>query len=400
MRYKKPKSILENLPTKTEAMRSLFENWIPNLVGTELVRLQDANERILAKDIYSKNTFPVYRSASMDGIAVCYDALKTANTTLWIRDQDYCMADTGDDFPEPFDTVIRIEVVRFLDNGGLEIDMDMVGPIERGQCIGLSGSRLKKDELLIKAGAQLTPLQINLLGMGGYVSVPVMRKPRVIYIPTGSELTSIGVIPKRNKNIESNGIMVKQLAEKWGADIVCYPICEDIQSDLSQILDEAIAEGDIVLINGGSSKGSEDFNSSMIENQADFFQHHVRCAPGFPVGIGLIENTPVINIPGPPTATFTVMQWCVRPLIYKANNIDPPIRHTTQARITSELQGSDYMEFYDYAYIEERDGELWITPFDKKMRAAYTMGNCNAFIVLQPNTTYKVGDFIEAEWIE
>lgn len=228
----------------------------------------------------------------------------------------------------------------------------------------------------------------------------VTRKPRLGYIPTGSELTPIGVIPKRNKNIESNGIMVKQLAESWGADIICYPICEDIQSDLSQILDEAMEIGDVVLINGGSSKGSEDFNSKMIEERASFFQHHVRCAPGYPVGIGLIANTPVINIPGPPTATFAVMQWCVRLLIYKAIGIVPPVRHTTLAHITNDLQGSDCMEFYDYAYIEECDGELWITPFDKKMRTAQTMGICNAFIVLQPNTFYKTGDLIEAEWIE
>ncbi len=400
MHYRKSKQLIEQFPPKQEALDELLRAWTPTCdQEREYVTIQKAEHRILAQDMYSKHALPVYRSANMDGIAVCYDQLENADFSTWEEGVHYCMADTGDDFPEPFDTVLRIEAVEFLEQGGIQLNMDMLVPIEKNQCVSHSGSKVKAEELLVKKGTQLNIMQLNLLAMGGYLELPVVRKPRVAYIPTGSELVSIGLPVKRGENVESNGVMVQALIEKWGAEAIIYPICKDIQTDLALMMQDAMKQADIVLINGGSSKGSEDYNSRMIEEQASFFQHHVRCAPGFPIGMGLINNQPVINMPGPPTATFAVMHWCIQALICHALGIEMPEKGTTFARLSEALIGSDAMEFYDCAYIEKKDGELWITPFDKKERTAATLGVMNAYIVLKPGTKYQVGDWIEAHWI-
>ncbi len=99
--------------------------------------------------------------------------------------------------------------------------------------------------------------------------VAVCRKPRVAFIPTGSELVPAGCSVKRGQTIDGNSPMVKHLLVEYGTDPVMFPIVEDDPDKLREALDRALGSCDAVIVNGGSAVGSEDFNVRIIEERRD-----------------------------------------------------------------------------------------------------------------------------------
>ncbi|HHY28421.1 MAG TPA: molybdopterin molybdotransferase MoeA, partial [Desulfitobacterium dehalogenans] len=316
----------KHLPvTRAEALELLFGAWNPENEG-EWVSLQDALGRVTAKPLYSRNTMPVYRISQVDGIAVRSDDFRDGlpDTSGWVKGVDYVQADTGDDFPDEFDTVIPVEEIYYDSEGRLALAKGL--PFKKGDCVGAAGTAVRQGDLIVEAHVRLTPLHLTMLALGGIYHLEVIRKPQVIYIPTGSELIHAGIKPERGQTIESNSLMVSALLRQWGADVTCYPIIKDKPEELAEALDKALKAADLVLINGGSSKGAEDFNTALLEKKAGLFRHGIKAIPGRPVGIATISGKPVINMPGPTFATFLAMDWCVSGLVHHYYRLPAPQR--------------------------------------------------------------------------
>lgn len=389
---------MKNLPTREEILREFFNHWIIQR-AEEYISLDKAVGRVISEDIYSKNTLPVNRSSKMDGICVKYFDLEKnlSKTENWIKGKDYSMADTGDDFPEEFDTVIPIENIEFFENKGITINLPK--DLHFKSNINEAGSNVEKGELLLSGNSVVNSFHLNLIASGGHNFIKVYKKPIVTYIPTGSELIYPTIPPSRGDNIESNGIMVKELVNQFGGEFIQSPICKDIKNDLETILKESLKYSDIVLINGGSSKGSEDFNTKIIENQSSFFQHYVKSVPGFPIGIGLIDNKPVINIPGPPMATIAVMNWCVKPLIENFINNISNIKNIAYGNISEDINAPENLDYHIRLRVIEKDNNLIVHPLKGNLRNSQVMASCNAIAILKSGKHYKKGDLIRFRWI-
>ena len=160
---------------------------------------------------------------------------------------------------------------------------------------------------------------------GGITEVPVIRRPRVGYIPTGSELVPPGTVPKRGQNIDSNSALVKGLLELYGAEPVMYEIVSDDKELLSAALNRAIAETDVVLMSGGSSKGEEDYTTRLFEEHGALLTHWVKAVPGRPMSVAFDRSTgtPLINLSGPPAACLNGMLWCVNAVVGKLTGRAP-----------------------------------------------------------------------------
>ena len=87
----------------------------------------------------------------------------------------------------------------------------------------------------------------------------VYRKPRVAFLPTGSELVPLGAPVGRGQNIDSNSVLAQAMLTEMGAEPLCYPIVPDQPEALAEALEQALQAADVVLLNGGSSKGAEDY---------------------------------------------------------------------------------------------------------------------------------------------
>ena len=93
-----------------------------------------------------------------------------------------------------------------------------------------------------------------------------------------------------------------------------------------------------MLINGGSSRGEEDYNSRLLERRGSFFRHGVKAVPGRPVGFAIVDGKPVVNVPGPVAAAYLAQHWCLSALICHWYGLPDPIYPKVTARLEQPMK--------------------------------------------------------------
>jgi molybdopterin molybdotransferase/putative molybdopterin biosynthesis protein len=309
----------------------------------EIIETSDAYNRILGEDTYAQFDIPVVRASAMDGVGVKSAMFENglADTSSWVLGSDFIRADTGDDFDDAFDTVIAIESVSLTD-GKLKINEDV--SVQAGMNVRRAGSSFQKGDLLAKKYTRLTPSDQSALISGGVNEIKVVRKPKVAFIPTGSELVSAGTIPGRGQVVDSNSILVKGMLEEMGAEALIGSIVKDDYALLEEALDQALLRADIVILNGGSSKGDEDFNARLLKQKGEVICHGVAAAPGKPMCVAMLGNIPVVNVPGPPLAAFYGTNWLIRRLVTEWLSQPLGQSQTIMVRLTEDINVSSSME--------------------------------------------------------
>ena len=381
--------------TRDEALHELISRW--DMTGkTETIALSDALGRICAHDVCANYDLPRCRVAALDGIAVRSEdfASGAPDTSQWTLGNEYVLADTGDDFPDGYDTVISAENIERNADGSVVINdaYDFVA----GACVRKAATLMAEGDVICKQYEKITPERISLLASAGYVMVDVIAKPVVGFIPTGTELIEAGNIPVRGENVDSNSYLFGAYAQLWGANFLRHDIVLDDKQKLSDALDWAIDAADIIIINGGSSRGSEDFNSYLLQEKSTFFKHGVKTVPGRPVGFAVINGKPVVNIPGPVNAASIAADWLLKGLIHAFLHQDTPQRVSVEAKLDHNVwtkPGCEKVEKVVLSY--DKEGTLIASPAPNKLVDSMRMVNGVAY--LDYPVEYVAGDMLEVE---
>ena len=316
--------IMDGFPSKEEALADFFAAWEPPATQVEYVPLDEAVGRVLDRDLVSEVNIPVVRASAFDGIAVKSAAFRAGipDTSDWRPGIDYVRADTGDDFPDDYDAVIMIEKAAIQPDGSVVLDNDVDG--SQGAGVRPAGSTIRVGDALMRGGLVIRPTDLAALAMGGVSMVPVRRKPRIAFIPTGSELVPAGIKPRRGQNIDTNSLMVKHLLVEFGAEPILFPIVADDPDELRKAFDRALSVADAVVVNGGSALGAEDFNVRMIEGRGHVVHHYIAAVPGRPLMMAVADGKPVVDLPGPTLAAYYGSQWCLQAIA--ARMLGVPVR--------------------------------------------------------------------------
>lgn len=376
------------MPNRKEALEMYFQAWQP-VLQEEKVPLSEAVGRTLSRDLTSLVTLPMFRVSGMDGIAVNSKNFEHGipDTTAWKEGEDYQRADTGDDFPDRYDAVIMIEQVDLHEDGSVSLRCPK--SVEAGACTRPAGSTIKEGDLLVKAGTVIRPMDLAALAVGNQTEIPVWKKPVVAMIPTGSELIAPGTVPKRGDNIDTNSVMVSAMMKEMGADVVTYPIVRDDRELLTQTLEDALAKADIVVINGGSSKGGEDFNVHLLKEKGTVICHNVSAVPGRPISLALIQNKPVINLPGPTLAAYFAADWCLRAVLNRCLGHEETRPHTVKGTLMEPIdKGAPVEILHRINAVYKEDGTVELYPIP--------MRGSNTAMLLSSNAQYVTGLFEKA----
>jgi putative molybdopterin biosynthesis protein len=195
------------------------------------------------------------------------------------------------------------------------------------------GEDIVATELLFARNHRITPYSIGALLSGGILSVQVRKKPKVLIIPTGSELvdcssTQIEAM-KPGQVLETNSVVLGKLVEAWGGKYERHEMILDDLETMTQIVQRAcLGDADIILMVGGSSAGSEDFSRAVIQNIGEVLVHGVTIMPGKPVIMGVVNRKPVFGIPGYPVSAIVAYEQLVGPLICSMIGQPEPQRQT------------------------------------------------------------------------
>ena len=315
----------------------------------EIIPSVKALGRITAAPVFARYSSPFYHSAAMDGYAVRFAETLTASepspSALKIGVQAIPV-DTGDPMPDGFDAVIMIEDVN-RSEGSIEI----YAPVTPYQNVRPIGEDIVATELIVSENHVLRPVDIGALLASGHIEIDVTRRPKISIIPTGTELIEPENVKERApvppEIIEYNSAMLSGLASELGAETTVYPIIKDEFEKIKEAISEASLKSDLVMVNAGSGRGSEDYTSAAIAELGELLINSVMIKPGKPFIAGIVNNTPVFGIPGYPVSAFVTFHLFVRPVIERLCSLvikkDDIISATLSRQISSPLGVDEFV---------------------------------------------------------
>ena len=361
------RNIYLKMKTLKEARDILFQTFsnLPSL-PTEEISVPDAVDRVLAKSVSARLSSPNFHLAAMDGLAV--KAEITFGTTAaapkeLIVGRDAFYVNTGHVLPENADAVIMVENVNELDEGRIEIE----APAFPWQNVRRVGEDIVATELLFPQNHVVTPYCVGALLSGGVFTVTVKAKPKVLIIPTGSELVDWRKLElddfKPGQVLETNSYVLGKLIEKCGATFTRHQMVVDDVEKIKQAVTAALKDDyQLILILGGSSAGSKDFANTAIVDLGKIRVHGVTIMPGKPVVIGTVEDKPVFGIPGYPVSAIIAFEQFVQPLIYALLGQPEPVKETIDVQPTKKIASKLGVEEFVRVKLGEVGGRIVATP--------------------------------------
>ncbi len=355
------------------------------VTGRERIALTDGDDRVLAETVTAERSVPHYERAAMDGYAVQAsdthgasghspailaidsttpidaptadnddaagppagpdeapstngegDAESGSNRATRVEPGAAVRVHTGSALPDGADAVVMIEDVTELpDVGELEVD----DAVAVGENVAPVGEDVEAGTTLYEPGHRLRPSDLGLLRSAGIEQVTVARRPSVAVLPTGEELVTPDEEPAPGQVVETNGLTVASLVERWGGlDDYRAPVTDD-ESRLRAAIEGAL-DHDVVVTTGGSSVGERDLLPEVVADLGEVLVHGVALKPGHPVCLGIIEETPVLALPGYPVACLVNAVQFLRPtlswLVGEPVSDHPTVAATLDRKIPSE----------------------------------------------------------------
>ncbi|MGH7433444.1 MAG: molybdopterin biosynthesis protein [Candidatus Methylomirabilales bacterium] len=302
----------------------------------ELVSVDAALGRVTARPVWAVLSNPHYNAAAMDGIVVRAEDTRAASETAPVRlraREQFQWVDTGDPILAPFNAVIMLEHLYPVSDEEIEIHAS-VPPWHHVRAMG---EDMVATELILPEGHTLTPADLGAIAGCGLGAVEVRQRPRVAVIPTGSELVPPGRAVKPGEIIEFNSLMLCGMVREWGGEANRTGIVPDDFPAIRAAVEEAVATHDVVVINAGSSAGSEDFTAAIVRELGELLVHGIAIRPGHPVVLGIVRGRPVIGIPGYPVSAVITCDLLVKPVLYRLEGRAVPGRPTLTATITRKI---------------------------------------------------------------
>ncbi len=161
---------------------------------------------------------------------------------------------------------------------------------------------------------------------------------------------------------------------------------------------EAARIADIVILNAGSSAGTEDYTVHVIGELGQVFTHGVATRPGKPSITGVVEGTPVIGVPGYPVSAYLSLEWFARPLVYHYYGLIEPKRAELPVklgrRVVSDVGADDFVRM-TIGYIH---GAYVANPLTRAAGVTMSMVRADGMLRIPAgHMGYEQGEVVELE---
>jgi putative molybdopterin biosynthesis protein len=389
---------IDNTPLE-EALRIWRERLVSGNVrplSGESIKVQDALGRVTAEAVIAKLSSPFYHSSAMDGYAVrfidTFGASEASPKRLRIGGEAVYV-DTGDPLPDGFNAVVMIEDVNVSEanvSDGSKQDaavdpenkgsIEIIEPVAPWQNVRVIGEDIVCTELILPENHKIRPVDIGAVISGGYVDIRVRRKPTVVIVPTGSELVEPGTELHKGDIIEYNSRVLASLVSEWGGETVRFaPVGDDVEH-IKRAIRDGCMQGDLVVINAGSSAGSEDYTARAISELGEVMLHGINIKPGKPVILGWVKDRPVLGIPGYPVSAYITFTLFAKELIYRLQGFEMPRPQFIMARLSRQVASSLGQEEFLRVKVGKVGGKLIATPVSRGAGVLMSLVRADGFV--------------------
>ena len=369
-----------------EARKIFLDHWeLETFLSGETVPSVEAAGRVTAAPVFARFSTPTFHSAAMDGIAV--RAERTFGATLdspmqLELESEVHWINTGQPMPPGTDAVIMVENIHQIDDQRVEIQAAAFP----WQHVRKVGEDIVATELLLPQNHSITAYDIGALLAAGILELEVKRRPRAMIIPTGGELLEAESLRDADlvpvgKIVEFNSWVLLNMIRQWGGLCDRHPTIPDDPDRLRQVLLEGLAGNyDLIIINAGSSAGSEDHTTNLIAELGKVLVHGVAIMPGKPTVLGEIQGKPVVGNPGYPVSAVISMEQFVRPLLYRMQGLDEPESEQVDAYPSQKLPSKLGVEEFLRVNLGRVGDRLVATPLPRGAGSITSLSQATGFL--------------------
>jgi len=379
--------------TPLASARAELADRIVPIQDDERIELGLADGRVLAESVAAERDVPAHRRAAMDGYAIHSDDAAGATDRSPVvleaigaeEHRDELPAEHPDDPPEEHpddppeehpDQVAASATARRVHTGSaVPADADAVVPIEHvtalgerieltapvapGENVAPVGEDVQGGQPLYEPGHRLRPSDLGLLKAAGIDRVAVRRRPTVGVVPTGEELVQHD--PGPGQAVETNGLTVSRLVDRWGARAEYRNVVSDDVDALRAAIQRDLTK-DVIVTTGGTSVGERDLLPEVVADLGEVLVHGVALQPGHPVAIGIVEETPVLCLPGYPVSCIVTAVQLLRPALHRLVGTEPEQPPTQPATLTRKLESEPGTRTYARVELDTEDGQTVARP--------------------------------------
>lgn len=379
----------------------------------EWVPLRNSLERFIAEDILADHDVPAFDRSPYDGFALRAEDTKEASSEHPVEFEviDHIGAGvvsaktigpfqairimTGAKIPNEANVVIMLELTKTFEKDGKSY-MSLKRPLKKGDNISRQGEEVLEGNVMLKKGTKVTPGVTALLATFGYAVVPVVKKPVIGIISTGTELLQVSDAMVDGKIRNSNLSMVYAQILKAGGEPLDLGGVSDEFDKSYHAVKAALSKVDFLITTGGVSVGDFDFLPAIYEKLgAQVLFNKVAMRPGSVTTVAVMPNGQLLfGLSGNPAACFVGFELFVKPMIYKWSFKTQSLPDFAEAKLTHDFPKANPFTRFVRAALEFTGSQLSVTPTGlDKSSAVTSIAEANCFIVLPGGTRgFKAGD--------
>ena len=338
-------------------------------LATEQVPVGGAARRVVAEDVQGRVDLPPFASSAMDGFAVrsadLPGTLRVVGESAAGRPYDgrrlepgcAIAISTGAVVPDGADAVIPVESVVYSAN-----TVEISERTAAGAHVRPRGGDVAVGEVVMPAGATLTPARLAAAAAAGVAMVECRRRPRVGILATGSELVAPGEPLRAGQIYETNGLMLAAALSAAGAEVVTEPAVADDEAVLRGALERGLAF-DVLVTSGGVSVGEHDLVRAVERDlgvEEVFWRVSIK--PGKPVSFGVRSGTLVFGLPGNPVSALVGCELFVKPALRALQGSAEPLPRFETGRLTAGLRRNRERDEFVRARVRTQGDEVALEP--------------------------------------
>lgn len=362
----------------------------------ETIPVTESLNRVTRHATYAKYSSPLFNASAMDGIAVISErtvaATEVAPVTLKEK-EDYIVVDTGDPIHPPYDAVIMAEDLVETKDG-----VQITASAAPWQHVRPIGEDIVAGEMILPSRHKIRPIDVGVLLSAGITRIEVVKRPRAAIFPTGTEIIEPEDTPREGSIIESNSRMFENMVIEAGGEARRFPPIIDDYEQIRDHIAKAACEYDMVIVNAGSSAGTEDYTVHVLRELGEVIVHGVAIKPGKPVILAVVEGKPVIGLPGYPVSAYIGFENFVLPVLAMMGQMALKKNEVVTASVSKRLVSSLRHKEYVRVKVGKVGDKMVAAPLARGAGAAMSLVRADGFCVIEQNSEgVEAGEPVQVE---
>jgi molybdopterin molybdotransferase len=224
----------------------------------------------------------------------------------------------------------------------------------------------------------------------------------VAVLATGDELLTVDQPLGPGKIRNSNEYSVSALVMRHGGIPVRLGIARDNIEDLTSKIREGIAgRVDLFLTSGGVSVGDYDVVKDVLDSEGEMYFWQVRMKPGKPLAFGIIDDVPLIGLPGNPVSSMVSFEQFARPAILKMQGRTKLVKPTVEAVLEEDVPNSGRRGYVRVVLTRSDDGWSARTTGGQGSGVLTSMVRANGLAIIPEDVTLaRAGERVRVQVLD